>query len=387
MIITKKGGRDLPNRKRSENEKVILAKISEAGAMTKYDLADQMNISIPTVTTNVNKLLKEGVLKEVGVQDVDYGRKPILLDIDYNRYFSIGIDIQNHSIYYCLMNLKLELVLEKTIENKDNDLETRIKEIVNTILEECKLQKENIIGIGLSYPGLVEEEKLLIKKGPNISIGNLSLEALRDELEVNIYVGNEARLAAFAENRIGVSKEYKNSFYLSIKEGIGAGIIVDKRYYTGSSEAAGEIGHMVIQKGGKACNCGNQGCVEPYLSTRALIKSFSNVLEDKFNSLDEVFKSYNPDIPKQKEILREYVDYLVVTLNNVFLIFDPDCVIIGGQMSEFQEQVEPFMEEALANNICSMLKSDRRIEFSSLGYKASKYGAALMAFQEITAIV
>ncbi|MDF2612224.1 MAG: xylR2 [Clostridia bacterium] len=377
----------LYNRKRSENEKVILAKISEYGPMTKYDLAERISISIPTVTTNVNKLLKEGILQEVGVAEADYGRKPMLIDIDYNRYFSIGIDIQKHSIYYCLMNLKFDAVMEKTIKNTGASLENSIKIIVQSVLASCKLRKENIIGIGLSYPGLVEEEQLLLKKGPNIGETNLSLENLRDELGVNIYVGNEARLAAFAENVIGVSKEYMNSLYLSIKEGIGAGIIVDKRYYTGSSEAAGEIGHMVVQKGGKPCNCGNRGCVEPYLSTQTLIETFSTTVSKEISTLDEVFSLYDPGSNEHKQIMREYVEYLVLALNNIFLIFDPDCVIIGGEMSEYQVQIEPLVREVMGDVHCSMLKRDRRVEFSALGYKASKYGAALRAFEEITALV
>lgn len=377
----------LPNRKRSENEKVILAKISEHGAMTKYDLAERINISIPTVTTNVNKLLKEGILKEVGVAEAEYGRKPMLIDIEYNRYFSIGIDIQKKSIYYCLMNLKFDAVLEKTIKNTDPLLENSIKTIVTSILEECTLKTENIIGIGLSYPGLVEEDQLLLKKGPNIGVSNLSLEHLRDEMEIDFYVGNEASLAAFAENIIGVSKDYMNSLYLSIKEGIGAGIVVDKRYYRGSSEAAGEIGHMVVQKGGMLCNCGNRGCVEPYLSTQALIKTFGAAAGKEISTLDEVFALYDEGNGEHKKVMREYLEYLVLTLNNVFLIFDPDCVIIGGEMSEYRAQIEPLMREIMQDMQCSMLKTDRKIEFSSLGYKASKYGAALRAFDVITALV
>ncbi len=377
----------MQSRKRNENEKVILAKISECGAITKYDLAEQMNISIPTVTTNVNKLLKEGVIKEVGVADADYGRKPILIDIDYNRYFSIGIDIQEHFIYYCLMNLRLEVVFEKTIGNKENNLEKNIKIIINTVLDAYKLKKENIIGIGISYPGLVEEETLLLKKGPNIGVTNLSLESLRNELEINFYVGNEARLAAFAENVVGVSKAYMNSLYISIKEGIGAGIIVDKRYYAGSNEAAGEIGHMVVQKEGKLCNCGNKGCIESYLSTHTLISEFSKVTGVLLNSLEEVFELYDASKETHKKVMQEYVEYLVLLINNSFLIFDPDCVIIGGKMSEYQMQIEPLIKQTMLDHPCSMLKADRKIEFSALGYRASKYGAALRAFEEIIALI
>ena len=373
----------LKMRKRNNHERTILAMLRENGSMTKYDLADKMNISIPTVTTNVNHLLKERIIEEIGVADAEYGRKPILLDINYNRYFSVGMDIQEHSVYYCLMNLKLEMVVEGRVEHTGEGLCDDIKKIIQILLDSHTIKRENIMSIGISYPGFVEEEKLLLKKGPNINISNLSLEDLRDELGINIYVGNEARLAAFAESIIGVSKDYMNSIYISIKEGIGAGIILDKRYYTGSSESAGEIGHMVVKKDGKLCNCGNKGCVEAYLSINSLIESFNKVSHQRVNNLDELFAVYDENIVEQKLVLKEYLEYLAVLINNAFLIFDPDCVIIGGKMSEYQEKIEVLIKDIMTQYSCGMLKTDRNLEFSALGYKASKYGAALRGLEEI----
>lgn len=267
--------------------------LRENGPMTKYDLADKMNISIPTVTSNVNRLVKDGLIQEIGVADAEYGRKPILFDINYDQYFSIGLDIQEHSIYYGLMNLKLEMIQEGRMLHTKEGLCEDIKKIVQNILEHYNLRHENIIGIGISYPGFVEEEKLLLKKGPNINISNLSLENLTEELAMDIYVGNEARLAAFAESIIGVSKEYMNSIYISIKEGIGAGIILDKRYYSGSTELAGEIGHIVVKKDGKLCNCGNRGCIEAYISINSLIDSFNAISDRKVNNLDELLGMFD----------------------------------------------------------------------------------------------
>lgn len=372
----------LKRKKRNNHERVILAMLRENGPLTKYDLAAKMNLSIPTVTANVNQLLQEGVIEEVGVADAEYGRKPILVDINYHQYFSIGIDVQQHSVYYCLMNLKLEPMVEGRIKHTEAGLSEDIKKIVKELSDNYNLKPENIIGIGISYPGYVEEEKLLLKKGPNIQISNLSLENLRDELGINIYVGNEARLAAFAESIIGVSKDYMNSVYLSIKEGIGAGVILDKKYYVGSSEAAGEIGHMVVTKGGKLCNCGNRGCIEAYLSINSLIEAFNRVSHQKVDNLDELFAVYDENNSEQKQVIREYLEYLAILINNAFLIFDPDCVIIGGKMSEYQEKIKSFLEEIMNAYPCDMLKPDRRIEFSVLGYKASKYGAALRGLEE-----
>lgn len=370
-------------KKRNDYERIILAMLRENGPMTKYDLADKMNISIPTVTSNVNRLVKYGLIQEIGVADAEYGRKPILFDINYDQYFSIGLDIQEHSIYYGLMNLKLEMIQEGRMLHTKEGLCEDIKKIVQNILEHYNLRHENIIGIGISYPGFVEEEKLLLKKGPNINISNLSLENLTEELAMDIYVGNEARLAAFAESIIGVSKEYMNSIYISIKEGIGAGIILDKRYYSGSTELAGEIGHIVVKKDGKLCNCGNRGCIEAYISINSLIDSFNAISDRKVNNLDELFEIYDVNISEQRQVIKEYLEYLTVLINNAFLIFDPDCVIIGGKMSEYQDKIEGFLKEIMASYTCAMLKADRKIEFSVLGYKASKYGAALLAIEKL----
>lgn len=370
-------------KKRNDYERIILAMLRENGPMTKYDLADKMNISIPTVTSNVNRLVKDGLIQEIGVADAEYGRKPILFDINYDQYFSIGLDIQEHSIYYGLMNLKLEMIQEGRMLHTKEGLCEDIKKIVQNILEHYNLRHENIIGIGISYPGFVEEEKLLLKKGPNINISNLSLENLTEELAMDIYVGNEARLAAFAESIIGVSKEYMNSIYISIKEGIGAGIILDKRYYSGSTELAGEIGHIVVKKDGKLCNCGNRGCIEAYISINSLIDSFNAISDRKVNNLDELFEIYDVNISEQRQVIKEYLEYLTVLINNAFLIFDPDCVIIGGKMSEYQDKIEGFLKEIMASYTCAMLKTDRKIEFSVLGYKASKYGAALLAIEKL----
>lgn len=371
-------------KKRNDYERIILAMLRENGPMTKYDLADKMNISIPTVTSNVNRLVKYGLIQEIGVADAEYGRKPILFDINYDQYFSIGLDIQEHSIYYGLMNLKLEMIQEGRMLHTKEGLCEDIKKIVQNILEHYNLRHENIIGIGISYPGFVEEEKLLLKKGPNINISNLSLENLTEELAMDIYVGNEARLAAFAESIIGVSKEYMNSIYISIKEGIGAGIILDKRYYSGSTELAGEIGHIVVKKDGKLCNCGNRGCIEAYISINSLIDSFNAISDRKVNNLDELFEIYDESILEQRLVIKEYLEYLAVLINNAFLIFDPDCVIIGGKMSEYQEKIEGFLKEIMTEYACGMLKTDRKIEFSVLGYKASKFGAALRGLEDIT---
>ncbi|MDF2878762.1 MAG: hypothetical protein K0S30_1858, partial [Clostridia bacterium] len=107
----------------------------------------------------------------------------------------------------------------------------------------------------------------------------------------------------------------------------------------------------------------------------------------ELETLDQVFELYNPKLLQQKQLMEEYLEYLVLTLNNVFLIFDPECVIIGGEMSEYQTQIEPIIKQIMIDNPCSMLKINRKIEFSTLGYKASKYGASLMAFEEVIALI
>jgi predicted NBD/HSP70 family sugar kinase/DNA-binding CsgD family transcriptional regulator len=371
---------------KNENEKNILAKIRKHGPMTKYSLAEQLKISIPTVTTNVNKLIKEGFISDAGIADSEYGRKPILLDINYNKYFSIGIDIQNGYIFCCLLNLKFEVLFEeKYIYNKEAFV-SELENIILNILNKNSIQKENIIGVGISYPGTVDENKLYLKTATNINLNNISLLELEKRLEINIYVGNEANLAAFGENIIGVSRMYSNSIYLSINEGIGGGIIMDKRYYTGSFYKSGEIGHMIIERNGKQCNCGKRGCAEAYVSIKTLVEEYNKLNIHHVTSLEELFKHYNNDDIKQKNVLEEYLEYLVISLDNLFLIFDPDCIILGGELSEYKKSIEYFIKSKIKDSGCKLLDKERKVLFSKLGYKASKIGAALIAMENVISL-
>jgi predicted NBD/HSP70 family sugar kinase len=370
----------------NENEKLLLAKLRQLGPTTKYILAEKLKISIPTVTTNINRLIKNQMIKEVGFAQVDFGRKPVLLDIRLDKHFSLGLDIQTKSIYYCFMNLKLEVVAEGKMKKDTPDLQTALLESIEKSLTLHGIKKENLVGIGISYPGIVDSENLILKTSTHVGQDATSLVSLQEIFGVPIKIGNEANLAAFAENIIGEAKPFSNSIYLSINEGIGGGIILDKHYYSGSFHAAGEIGHMIVEKGGRGCSCGAHGCLEAYLSTTRLIDSFNDAYGTKFDTLEEVFDAFSLGNAGHKELLHHYLDYLVIALNNLFLMFDPDCIILGGELSSYRPYIEEYISHCLLLDCSRLLSKNRKILFSKLEYKSSKLGAALVALEDVIAL-
>lgn len=373
-------------KKRAPNQKLILARIRENGPSTKYDLADQLKISIPTVTTNINTLIKQGIIEEVGVADVDYGRKPVLIDINYKSCFSLGIDIQAQAIYYSLMNLKFEIVASGKYDFNARNLDRELKNVITLCLEENQLTANRLVGIGISYPGIVDEAQLTLKTATQMEVDYIDLSDLEDTFDVPVSVGNEANLAAFAESIIGSSKDFNNCLYISINQGIGGGIVINKKYYNGSHNAAGEIGHMVIQKNGHLCNCGARGCVEAYLSTQTLIETFNEQAQSEISALNELFERYDELNKVHTQLLYNYLDDLIVTLNNLYLIFDPECITIGGELSMYKAFIEDYLKTHMNDKSSRMLQKNRYLVFSDLGHQASKYGACLIALESLTSL-
>ncbi|MGL4737570.1 MAG: ROK family transcriptional regulator [Cellulosilyticaceae bacterium] len=374
-------------KKRTENHKLILAKLRLNGPSTKYDLADQLNISIPTVTTSINQLLSEGLVQEAGLAETDYGRKPILIDINTSNLFSIGLDIGPKHIHCYVMNLKFEMSYSCTFSIENQDLSQAIKQSISHCLKEKNLLIHQISGVGLSYPGIVDTDHLILKTATNMALDHTDLKPLQEYFNLPFYVGNEANLAAYAENIIGSSKTFYNVVYLSINEGIGAGIIIDQKYYSGSNHAGGEIGHMIIEKGGRPCSCGAKGCSEAYLSINTLLENFNQATDHSCSSLSELFACYDSTNILHTSVLSNYIDYLIITLNNLFLIFDPDSIFIGGALNKYNNFFKDYLLTHLNTESSRILATNRSITFSTLGDDASRYGACLIALENTTSLL
>ena len=263
----------------------------------------------------------------------------------------IGIDLGGSHIAIGVIDNKGIIIekiekrlMEKEKKNIQNTIESYIIENVKKILEKYKISE-----IGIAVPGTIEKQ--IIIKSVNLGVENYNLiENLKKEIKLPIKIRNDAKCAALAENKYGALKDYKRTIFLTLGTGIGGAVIINNELLDTGKLPGCEFGHMIIQKDGIKCNCGKNGCWERYAS----MKAFKNNLRKALN-LDEKTRGQelfdiirkNPENPKTKKIIEEYIEYLSIGITNLINIFEPEAIGIGGSFVYFAD----ILLEKLKKNI------------------------------------
>lgn len=375
---------------KQSNRKKILNLIAQKREYTKQNISQKIGVSIPTVISNINELIQEGLVEEAGVAGSTGGRKPIIVRFLPNSKYSFGIEFTLSNVRIILVNLDGKIKFDNTfkVESFKNidDIIDKIHKIIGSVLIEKKINHKDILGIGFSLPGTVNEEKLTLELAPNIGVRNVDFSRFSQMLEFPIYIENEANSAAFGEVSLGIAKKMRNLVYLSINEGIGAGVVIQDRIYKGKNKRAGEMGHMTIVPNGKPCNCGRRGCLEQYASKSSLMKEYNSKSLKPVNTLKEFFSRV-----EQKENiaileLEKYIDFLAIGIQNIVLIIDPHYVILGGEMSDFSEYYLKALKEKVFVENSFYDDTSLKIFTSKLKKDSSILGAALLPMQNVFSI-
>ncbi|WP_459195434.1 ROK family transcriptional regulator [Wukongibacter baidiensis] len=367
---------------KQSNKAKILNLVYENREITKKEIAKTLGLSIPTVISNINLLLEEGIIEECGVAASTGGRKPAIIRFVKDSKYSIGVEISSRETRVVLANLYLEVKADTSFSNIGlegiNEIIERLKQRISGIIEEQKIQYEDILGVGFSLPGIVDEKNLYLENAPNIGIKNIDFKEFESILGMPIYMENDANAAALAESVIGIAKSKSNLVYLEISEGIGAGIVANGFLYKGLNRKAGEIGHMKISMEDLRCNCGRTGCWELYASESALLGSYNKRVDREIDTLEDVLEEYRKGDELVKGVIEEYLEYLSMGIQNVILAFSPEYVIIGGKISRYEDMlIEPLTKKVLLES--SLLESyNTKIIFSKLKEDSSILGAALL---------
>lgn len=307
----------------------------------------------------------------------------------------IGIDIGGMTIKGIIMKYDGTVLVRDSIETGCEDggdaMCKNIVELINRMILNIGGYKSNIKGVGIGCPGLIDS-----KGGMVVFAGNLGLkyyplaQSVSDKIGLPVKITNDAHAAALGEARFGAGKKYNDSILITLGTGVGGGIIVDGKLFEGGKSVGTEVGHMVIEKGGKLCTCGRRGCFECYASATALMKKTREVMEDDTSS--EMWKTYTPqtvsgktpfDYAETDDAARKIVDWYVKNLacgiTNLANIFRPEIVMLGGGVSEQGERLTDPIQKLLDKELfAGMDFAPVKVVKASLGGKAGAFGAAAL---------
>lgn len=361
------------------NRSLILQEIIKNGKISRADLSKRTGLNKATVSVQVADLLEEEIIYESREEHNAIGRRPIMLSIDNTSGYILGIDIDFSEIQFAVADLRGNIVEEWSTPNDTADYPVIIEELIGQIIACKKRYSEctyGLISVNISVHGTVNIDET-IDFIPKLKWKDKDLKNdLAEQLDIDITIGNNANLSAFAE--YVYNHQSDNLLNLTLTSGIGIGVIMDGKLHKGYSGHAGEVGHMILHPEGKQCPCGNHGCLELYASEPAFAEELANRLGKPELSLSEV----NDLIVKQDavtlELMEKFLDNIAIGLNNVMHLYNPKTVVINSEiLSNYPEAVAK-----IESRLSSTLIHYREIALSSLGKKSAVMGACAIGLQK-----
>ncbi len=296
----------------------------------------------------------------------------------------LGIDIGGTNVKFGVCDENFKIHKKYSIKTKKDDGDTAfvlsICEKIDEIKKEFDIEK-----IGIGSPGTIDYKTGLCIRAANLPYKNTPMtEIIERETGLKSTIANDATCAVYGELYVGAGKEVSNIAMLTLGTGVGGGIIIDKKVYTGKNGGAGEFGHFSINFDGHPCPCGQKGCVEQYASVTALIRQTKEAIAKNPDSLlakmgeKEVggrtsFDAMKKGCPVATNVVDRYTDYLTMAILGINFIFQPDVVVIGGAISNEGEYILKPIREKLIRDV------DVRV--SELGNDAGIIGAAAICIK------
>ncbi len=311
--------------------------------------------------------------------------------------YNIGIDLGGTNIKVGVVDENYNIVAKATAKtNLPRPAEEIADAIVETVwaaLGEAKVTIGEVNSIGIGTPGVANRNSGIVLYSCNLGFNNTDLRALiQKKLNKDIYVENDANAAAFGEVLNGAGKGYKDVVVVTLGTGVGGGIIIDGKIYTGFNFCGAELGHSVIEYGGRKCGCGRKGCFEAYSSATALINMTKEAMEENKDSkmweiagsIDAVdgktaFDGWRAGDKAASDVVDMYINYLGCGLTNIVNTFQPEVLLIGGGIcKEGENLTKPLNEFIARESYCIDPNRSTKLDIAKLGNDAGIIGAAYL---------
>jgi predicted NBD/HSP70 family sugar kinase len=369
----------------------VLDTIRKYGPINRYEIARKTSLSPATVTNITDKLIKAGFISEVPSSVSKRGRKPINLTLSNKNHLSIGIEIDARYITGVVIGLDGDVQKSERIEVNRSTPEDIFQETVKVYnsLVSC-LDRRKIIGLGVGIPGLIDPKNRMVIFSAVLGWRDVSVDEFLSIIDVPLFIEDNVRAITLGELWYGAGIGKENLLCIGAGRGISAGIVIDGAIYSGPNDRAGEFGHMVIEKDGKKCKCGNYGCLEPYVSTETIIEKVLEGIENnaytRFSPKDED-RLFEEIVQAGKEgdkfilnIFEEVGEYLGIGIANIINFFNPELIILADELSKAGDLILDPVKRAIRLHALPPIPE---IVISKLGSLACAVGSATLAVKEL----
>ena len=312
--------------------------------------------------------------------------------------YNIGVDIGGTGIKIGVVDYKGNIVYRDQcstdVEGGFDKIISDIDKVIRNIIKSNSIEISQIKTIGFGLPGYVDKNG----KANCVNLNWKKVEfigALKKTFpEFNILAENDATVAGLAESEFGSSKNSTSSVLITLGTGVGGGIIINGRPFSGAHGVGSEIGHMIIGENFYDCNCGNNGCFETFCSATAIIKYAQKLLSEDnapasvildmcngdLSQIDAkiVFDAYRQDDEVAKKVIARFKKYLAIGIANLVNTIDPEVVAIGGGLSKSSDIILDGLKDMVREHITYKEEEFADIVIATLGNDAGIIGASIL---------
>lgn len=310
----------------------------------------------------------------------------------------LGIDLGGTNIATGVVDENYNIIGRGKIKTgagrKPDEIADDMAKAVYMAIADAKINEKDIVAMGIGSPGSIVPEKGMVAVAENVGFVKTPIcKMLKDRTGFDFYIENDANAAAYGELLAGAGKGKKDFVAITLGTGVGSGIIIGGKIFSGINHAGGEIGHTVIIKNGQSCPCGRAGCFEAYASATALVRQTKAAMQCAPESI--MWELCGGDIERANgrtafdamrrgdsigtKVVNQFIEYLAVGVVNTINIFQPEILCIGGGISkEGDYLIKPLEEYIRLERYSKNIETQTIVKAAELGNDAGIIGAAFL---------
>lgn len=380
------------------NKRVILDMIRfTPGGTSRAELARQVGLTRSAITTIVNDILNEDLVREAENGPATGGRRAIILEMNPSRGYVVGIDmgathmglLVSDFAARVIQEIEIPFTIEQGPQSGLQILDTQYREL----LSRANLKPDDILAVGIGVPGPVNASAGVVSVPPIMpGWDNYPVHSyLEDIWHCPVSLNNDAELGALGEWAYGAGRREQHLAYIKVGTGIGAGLLLDGKIYRGATGSAGEIGHITIADHGPRCTCGKNGCLEALASGRAIarraIEAAHSGRRTHLSSIDPLDGITTRDVATaarlgdliSQQIISEAGRYLGIAIASLVNLFNPNVVVVGGGVAQMGDLLLEPIRQAIHDRSLWSAAQAVRVTSAILGRRSSSMGAVVQA--------
>ena len=383
------------------NRSMVFDLIRRKGPISRAEIARTIGLSIPTVMKITEEFSHKQFVQDVGKGESSGGKRPELLELIPDSKYIIGVGVGRSKTNVLMMNLAGEVFIREIMETGGTVVPevwiSRLIQVIENVIRESGLPEKRILGMGIGMPGILDEESGKVLFSPDFKWENVDmLTPIRERFKMDITIENANRALAMGEYYFGAGVDSRNFLVVNLGHGIGSAIMREGEFYRGSSGSSGEIGHIILEKNGPKCNCGNKGCLEAIASGNAISRDAKiAVLEGNASKIMElvngdinrieaktVFEAAHLGDQMAIQITERAMQYIGIGLANYINLLDPDLIILFGGLTNAGDIFLKKIKEVLRERQMKFAGRQVKLVISQMGENGTAVGSASLVLKK-----